>query len=91
LNRSRRVSGIHTPAALRELLGRDSDAAAEKLLATPNAHAKLRPYQRDANAAVEKAIAERKRNLLVAMATGTGKVGLSSRCWDRRLRRWGRS
>jgi type I restriction enzyme, R subunit len=74
LNRSRRVSGIHTPAALRELLDRDFDGAAERLLATPNARAKLRPYQRDANAAVEKAIAERKRSLLVAMATGAGKT-----------------
>src|SRR5262249_51974378 len=32
------------------------------------------PYQRDANAAVEKAIADRKRQMLVAMATGTGKT-----------------
>src|SRR5207253_2786674 len=32
------------------------------------------PYQIDANAAVEKAIAERKRQMLVAMATGTGKT-----------------
>ncbi len=34
----------------------------------------MRPYQKEANAAVEKAIAERKRNLLVAMATGCGKT-----------------
>ena len=74
LNRSRRVSRFHTPMALRELLGQDFDAASEKLLALPNGGNRLRPYQRDANAAVEKAIAERKRNLLVAMATGTGKT-----------------
>jgi type I restriction enzyme, R subunit len=74
LNRSRRVSRFHTPTALQELLGQDFDAASEKLLALPNAGNRLRPYQRDANAAVEKAIADRKRNLLVAMATGTGKT-----------------
>jgi hypothetical protein len=41
---------------------------------SPFDHPHLRPYQRDANAAVEQAIADRKRNLLVAMATGTGKT-----------------
>ena len=74
LNRSRRVADFHTPDALRELLVRDFDAATERLLATPNTHEKLRDYQRDANTAVEKAIAERRRNILIAMATGTGKT-----------------
>lgn len=74
LNRSRRVADFHTPDALRELLETDFDARCAELLATPNAGAALRPYQRDANAGVERAIAERRRNLLVAMATGTGKT-----------------
>lgn len=74
LNRSRKVSGFYTPSALRELLGRDLDQACEKALALPHDHPRLRPYQKEANAAVEKAIADRKRNLLVAMATGTGKT-----------------
>ncbi len=74
LNRSRRVAQFHTPNALAELLGRDFDADCEKLVNIPHDHPRLRPYQKDANAAVEKAIAERKRNLLVAMATGTGKT-----------------
>jgi type I restriction enzyme R subunit len=43
-------------------------------LALPNQHPALRPYQRDANRAVEEAIADRKRQMLVAMATGTGKT-----------------
>ena len=34
----------------------------------------LRPYQIEANAAIEQAIADRKRQMLVAMATGTGKT-----------------
>jgi type I restriction enzyme R subunit len=74
LNRSRRISRFHTPSALGELLGRDFDTAAEKLGTLPNQSNRLRPYQREANSAVEKAIADRKRNLLVAMATGTGKT-----------------
>jgi type I restriction enzyme R subunit len=74
LNRSRPVSGFHTPNALHELLTRDFDAACESVLNLPHDHPRLRQYQKDANAAVEKAIAERHRNILVAMATGTGKT-----------------
>lgn len=74
LNRSRTVAGFHTPSALRGLLDVDFDEVTAKLLATPNGHDFLRPYQRDANRAVERAIADRKRHLLVAMATGTGKT-----------------
>ena len=73
LNRSRRVAGFHTTSALKELLARDFEGACEAALRLPHDHPRLRPYQKDANAAVEKAIAERKRNLLVAMATGTGR------------------
>jgi len=34
----------------------------------------LRPYQVEANTAIEQAVRERKRQVLVAMATGTGKT-----------------
>jgi type I restriction enzyme R subunit len=74
LNRSRRIAGFHTPAALQEMLGRDFEAACSWFAATPNNHPLLRPYQVEANAAVEQAIAGRKRQMLVAMATGTGKT-----------------
>src|SRR5437868_1033733 len=74
LNCSRRVTRYHTPAALEELLGRDFDSACAALAGLANGQPKLRPYQRDANAAVEQAIALRKRQMLVAMATGTGKT-----------------
>lgn len=74
LNRSRRVARFHTTNAFKELLARDFEGACEAALRLPHDHPRLRPYQREANAAVEKAIAERKRNLLVAMATGTGKT-----------------
>jgi type I restriction enzyme R subunit len=73
LNRSRRVADFHTAGALEEMLRRDFEAECQRLLALPNTHTLLRPYQKDANAAVERAIADRKRNLLVAMATGTGR------------------
>ncbi len=56
------------------MLGRDFDAECTTALALPHDHPRLRPYQKHANAAVEKAISESKRNLLVAMATGTGKT-----------------
>src|SRR5438132_3649920 len=74
LNRSRQIKDFHTPSALEEVLGRNFEAACQKLLRLPNNNERLRPYQADANAAVEKAIANRKRQMLVAMATGTGKT-----------------
>jgi type I restriction enzyme R subunit len=73
LNRSRRIEAFHTPAALRELRDRDVDADLKTLSAIP-AHAMLRPYQLDANEAIEQAIRDRKRKMLVTMATGTGKT-----------------
>ncbi len=74
LNRSRKIAGFHTPEALQEMLSKDLDCACGALLSTPNAHPRLRPYQREANEAMEQAIAARKRAMLVAMATGTGKT-----------------
>src|SRR5437868_3249261 len=64
LERSRRVANYPTPGALEERLARDFDADVQKLFALPNNHPKLRPYQIQANEAVEKAIAERKRQML---------------------------
>jgi type I restriction enzyme, R subunit len=74
LNRSRQVADFHTPSAFREMLGRDLDAECARLLVTPNADPGMRPYQGAAIAAIERAIADRKRRMLVAMATGTGKT-----------------
>jgi type I restriction enzyme R subunit len=74
LNRSRKVKRFHTPDALRELFNHDFQAASERLSKTPNDHPRLREYQVEANRAIEDAIPRRKRNMLVAMATGTGKT-----------------
>jgi type I restriction enzyme R subunit len=73
LNRSRRVSGFHTPAALDEMLSRDPDAELAALASLPQ-NSRMRPYQVDANTAIEQALRERKRKMLVTMATGTGKT-----------------
>src|SRR3989449_4124621 len=74
LNRSRQIARFHTPDALRHFFERDFEAGLEWLENNPNNHSRLRPYQIDANSAVEKAISDRKRAMLVAMATGTGKT-----------------
>jgi len=74
LNRSRQVAQFHTPEAISEVLNSDFDSTIERLASIPNDHPKLRPYQREANTAIERAIAQRKRTMLVAMATGTGKT-----------------
>lgn len=74
LNRSRKIAGFHTPAALRDMLARDFEAECKWLADHPNQHPRLRPYQIEANAAIEDAVAHRKRQMLVAMATGTGKT-----------------
>ncbi len=71
---SRRVSRFHTPAALAEYLKRDDGQAADWLAHHPNDHPRLRPYQREATEAIEHAIRDGKRQMLVAMATGTGKT-----------------
>lgn len=74
LERSRQVARFHTPAGFKEMLDRDFDAVSEALVNLPHDHPKLRPYQKEANAAVDQAVADRKRNLLLAMATGCGKT-----------------
>ncbi len=74
LNASRSVSDLPTPNAVREALVRRLDELSARLLGIPNEHPRLRPYQREANAAIEAAIASNSRRMLVAMATGTGKT-----------------
>lgn len=73
-HRSRRVAAFHTPQALLERMQQPSDLGCSQLFGTPNDNPRLRPYQKKANEKIEEAIADRKRQLLVAMATGTGKT-----------------
>ena len=74
LSRSHIVTQFHTPEALIEHLHKDFDACCQTLSQTPNDHPRPHQFQRDANAAIEEAISEHKRQMLVAMATGTGKT-----------------
>jgi type I restriction enzyme, R subunit len=74
LNRSRTIARFHTPTALREMFDRDFESSCRWLEDNANNHPRLRPYQVEANEKIEQAIANRKRSMLVAMATGTGKT-----------------
>lgn len=73
-SRSRQVRKFHTPNALREMLQRDTVPSIKRLLTVPVDHPLLRPYQREAIESIEQALAQGRRKLLVAMATGTGKT-----------------
>lgn len=74
LNRSREVAAIHTPGALEDLLAKDENASVGWLTGHPVDNSFLRSYQIEAIQKTEEAIINRKRNMLIAMATGTGKT-----------------
>jgi len=74
LNLSREVASFHTPQALMDLLNRDEVAASTWLKENEINDKILWPFQIDAIEAIEKAIKDRRRHLLLAMATGTGKT-----------------
>ncbi len=69
---SRRISRFHTADGLEEKFGLDSGF--EWFSENPVRIERLRPYQKKAIEAVESAVAKGKRDMLVAMATGTGKT-----------------
>lgn len=64
----------YTPEGLLGLLEQDVDRANEMLESETFAYLDLRDYQKDAIRAVEQAIIRGQREMLVAMATGTGKT-----------------
>jgi type I restriction enzyme R subunit len=63
-----------SPADLEEKLLQAIAQSVTDLAEEPFNYAGLRPYQQDAIAAVEDAVAKGQRSILVAMATGTGKT-----------------
>ncbi|MEM2147553.1 MAG: type I restriction-modification enzyme R subunit C-terminal domain-containing protein [Candidatus Bathyarchaeia archaeon] len=73
-SRSREVAGFHTPSGLREFLGHDLEKAEAWLRSNSVDNPYLRPYQKEAIESIEQALLSRKRRMLVAMATGTGKT-----------------
>ena len=73
-NHPKALTGWHSPEGLQDLLKQDIPAANDKLLHESRDYLPLRYYQREAIEAVEKAIARGQTEMLLAMATGTGKT-----------------
>jgi type I restriction enzyme, R subunit len=76
-NHARALEGWYTPQGLEAELAKDLDIAHKKLDEEPTDYLSLRKYQLDAVRSVEQALAEGQREMLVAMATGTGKTRTS--------------
>ena len=74
LSLSREVGAFHTPEALLEMLNRDEPAARDWLQENEISTKYLYPFQIEAIKAIEQAVRDRRRHMLVAMATGTGKT-----------------
>lgn len=73
-NISRRISDFHTCRALAEFYENDIVSGYHRLKTSPEPIEGLREYQLEAVEAVSDALINRKRSMLVAMATGTGKT-----------------
>ncbi|CAI8834394.1 type I restriction enzyme, R subunit [Brevibacillus sp. IT-7CA2] len=73
-NHPRPLMGWFTPDYLLHLLQADQEVAVRKLRDEPLDYLGLREYQLKAIRAVEEAVARDQREVLVAMATGTGKT-----------------
>ncbi|MDA0266033.1 MAG: type I restriction-modification system endonuclease [Cyanobacteria bacterium] len=74
-NQRRAIGGWYSPAGLVDSLGNDLETAQTRLAAEPFAYdIDLRDYQIQAIQAVEAALAQNRRSILLAMATGTGKT-----------------
>jgi type I restriction enzyme, R subunit len=73
-NISRRISNFHTSEALEEFFSTDKTTCYEWLRNNLININRLRYYQKKATAAVELAVTQGKRAMLIAMATGTGKT-----------------
>ena len=71
---SREIVNYHTSDAMHEMFIRDAGVYRGYFTGVPNDIERLRPYQKEAIAAVEKGIIENKRRMMIAMATGTGKT-----------------
>ena len=73
-NVSRKLAQFHTPAALLEMFNTDFAGVCRWFKLHSNDNPRLRSYQREANDSIENALIDGKRQMLVAMATGTGKT-----------------
>ena len=73
-NRAHALKDWYTPKGLEALLAQDLDQAHQKLAQEPFDYLGLRDYQIQAIQSVEQAIGDGKQDILLAMATGTGKT-----------------
>lgn len=73
-NTKRALTSFYTPEGLLNLLVRDRQKAEQALNSESYDYLKLRDYQQKAIQAVESALAHDIRQVLLAMATGTGKT-----------------
>ncbi len=73
-NHPRALPSWYSPEGLQDLWKQDIEEANQKLVQEPRDYLPLRYYQRDAIAAVEQAIVAGQQEILLAMATGTGKT-----------------
>ncbi len=73
-NHPRALVSWYKPLGLKQLLSQDVAEAEQQLESESSDYLPLRYYQRDAVQAVEDAIKSGQREMLVAMATGTGKT-----------------
>ncbi|MED1876058.1 type I restriction-modification system endonuclease [Brevibacillus borstelensis] len=76
-NHPRALQAWYSPDGLKSLLQRDIDKAAKDLRDESLDYLKLRPYQEDAILSVERAIEAGHQQMLLAMATGTGKTRMA--------------
>lgn len=74
LNLSREVADFHTPQGLLDMLNKDESAASAWLKEHEIDDSELWSFQIEAVRALEQAIMDHRRRMLVAMATGTGKT-----------------
>lgn len=71
---ARPIKGWYTPEGLKALLSQDVELAHDKLKAEPTQYLDLRDYQLEAIKKVEEGLEEGRQEMLLAMATGTGKT-----------------
>lgn len=76
-NHPRPLQAWYSPQGLKSLLQQDMEEASKALKDETLDYLKLRPYQEDAILSVEHAIETGERNMLLAMATGTGKTRMA--------------
>ncbi|WP_414815590.1 type I restriction-modification system endonuclease [Rhizobium sp. IY2] len=76
-NHPRPLTAWFSPKDLIDILETDLDAAAQGLAEESFGKGRMRPYQEEAIAAIEDAVVAGQRDILVSMATGTGKTRTS--------------